>query len=129
MIFSRQPRGDNSQNARMPVARTDNNGGIALRIEGLRQLFFGFAADLFLNALSFAILLIEQRRQLRRFRFVLGEQELQSLFRGRETSRCIEPRPKPKADIFGGDRRTHGGDLHQFPHARTLGSRNFHDPR
>src|ERR1043166_864148 len=127
MVSSRQSGSDNSENAGMPVARPHHNGGVAIRIDRPPQLFFGFAANSLLNALPFPILLIEQRCQDGGFRLILGQQELQSLFRGGETSGRIEPRPKTERDIFGGNGRTHRGHLHELSDPWAPGPRNFHD--
>ena len=104
----------------MPVARSKDDGRVTLYLERPFQLLFCFFADFSFDCLSFAVLFVEERRQFRRFLFVTRQQKSQRFLRVRDPAGRIKARTKTKPDVFGHDRRAHGGHFHQFSHAMPL---------
>src|SRR3954451_23126787 len=99
MMFARDARRDNSENAWMPIARTDHDRRIAWWIELVRQLLFRRGEDFFLDRLAFAVLDVEQARELGSFGIIACQQKAQRLFRSGEPSGCIQARTETKAYV------------------------------
>ena len=76
------------------------------------QFLFRFVVNRSLNRLAIAVLRIEEGGQFLSFLFIAGEQKTQGLFRRGQASRRIQPRPEPKPNVFGYNRRADGGDFH-----------------
>src|SRR5438270_8418825 len=66
-IFSGETGGDNPKHARMPLARSKDNGRVAFRLESFLQFLFRVLADFSFDSLTFAVLRVQERGQLLRF--------------------------------------------------------------
>ena len=111
VMFALEAGGDDADDAGVPLAAADDDGGIGLGGEAVVELRFGFHAHVVFDFAAVAVLLVEQLGEDGGAGGVVGEEEFEGGFGGGEAARCVEPWAEREADVSAVERGLDGGDF------------------